>query len=205
MYGVMGNMKKTDSRTVHYNWKVRIGSPRELVWELRQFLDGKGYRFDDSYKPLELKRAPIEGTATFESTIEGHRDFPGRSLWRLILGIIFCMTILLIPLGIWLIRKSKHMLSDIISVQVEGEVYRASARTQDPYRAQSEVLDMTGNARILLDAGLKFVRAGKPREVKSEEEWRRMHTEFSQLRDELDKLIPRIALPKAVDNSDKGV
>lgn len=182
-------------------WKVRVGSPRELLWELYQFLAGKGYEFDNPYEPLELKQAPIEGTATFESSIEGHRDFHGRSLWRLIVGIIFCMTIILIPLGIWLIKKSKHTLSDIFRLQVEGEAYRATARTQDPHRPQSEVQDIASNARITLDAELRLIRAGKLKEVKTKPEWEKLQTEFDQLRDELNKLIPKIALPKAIDNS----
>lgn len=142
-------------------WKVRVGSPRELVWELYQFLAGKGYEFDNPYEPLELRQAPIEGTATFESSIEGHRDSPGRSLWRLILGIIFCITIILIPLGIWLIKKSKYLLSDIVRLQIEGEAYRATARTQDAHRPQSEVQDIASSARIILDAELRFIRAGQ--------------------------------------------
>jgi len=175
-----------------------VGSPRELLWELYQFLAGRGYEFASPYEPLQLEQAPIEGTATFESSIEGHRDFHGRSSWRLIL----CITILLIPLGIWLIKKSKHMLRDVLTLQVEGEAYRASARTQDPHHPQSEVQDIASSARIILDANLRFIRAGKLKEVKTKSEWERLQTEFDQLRGELDKLIPKIALPKAISDSE---
>lgn len=196
-------MKKGNVPLLQNRWKVRVGSPRELVWELYQFLASKGYKFDYPYKEMELKQSPIEGTATFGTSIEGHREIPGRSLWRLIVGIFLCITILLVPLGIWLIRKSKHVLSNIFRLQVEGEAYRASARTQDPHRPQSEVLDIASNARIMLDTELKFTRAGKVKEVKKKErEWETLQTEFNQLRDELDKLIPKIALPKAIDDSD---
>lgn len=194
-------MKKADVRLLHHTWKVRVGSPRELLWELYQFLDAKGFLLCEPYEPLELEQTPIEGTASFESTIKGHRDFPGRSLWRLILGIILCMTILLIPVGIWLIRKSKHILRDLIKLQVEGEAYRASARTQDPHRPQSEVLDIASSARITLDVELRFIRGGKAKTLKNESEWERLQTEFNQFREELDKLIPRIALPQAIDSS----
>jgi len=195
-------MKKGDTPVLQNRWKVRVGSPRELVWELYQFLVGKGYKFEQPYEALELEPTPIEGVAAFRSNLKGHKDFPGRSLWRLILGIILCITILLIPVGICLIKKSKHILSDVFRLSVEGEAYRASARTQDPYRAQSEVLDIASNARITLEAEVRLTRAGKLKKAKNKSEWERLETEFNQLRDELDKLIPKIALPEAIEGSD---
>lgn len=194
-------MKKTDMRALHYGWKVRVGSPRELVWELYQFLASKGFFFDEPYEPLELEPTPIEGAASFRGSIEGHRDFPGRSMWRLILGIILCLTILLIPVGTWLVRKSKHVFSDLFEIQVEGEAYRASARTHEPHHPQSEVLDIASNARITLDARLRFIRGGKLKRVKNESQLKRLEGVFAELRNELDRLIPKIALPVATDES----
>jgi len=193
-------VKKGDSPLLQNRWKVRVGSPRELGWELYQFLAGKGYSFEHPYETLELSPAPIEGVATFKTTLEGHKDYPGRSLWRLILGIVLCMTILLIPVGIWLIRKSKHLLVDVFRLNVEGETYRASARTQDPYRAQSEVLDIASDARITLEAEVRFMRAGKIKTMKNKSELERLQTEFNQLGGELNKLIPKIALPKVIED-----
>lgn len=194
-------MKKADLHPLRHRWNVRVGSPRELVWELYQFLDSKGFEFDNTYTPLKMEDTPIEGTATFQSKIEGHRDFPGRSLWRLIVGIILCITVLLIPVGIWLIRKSKHTFSDIFRLNVEGEAYRASARSQGPYHSQSEVLDIASSARIILDAEMKFTRAGSIKEVPNNElEQRRLQIDFDQLRDDLDELIPKITLPKVTNH-----
>jgi len=164
-------MKNDGVAMLQNRWKVRVGSPRELLWELYQFLVGKGYMLSSPYKPLKLKEAPIEGTATSQSSLEGHRDFHGRSFWRLILGIIFCIMIILIPLGLRLIRKSKHTFSHVFILQVEGESYRATARTQDPYQPQSEVQDIASSARIMLDAELRFMRGGKLKKVKSKSEW----------------------------------
>jgi len=196
-------MKKDDSHPLQNRWKVRVGSPRELVWELHQFLVCRGYKCEyPNEEALELKPTPIEGVATFGSRLEGHKDFSGCSLWRLILGIILCITILLIPVGIWLIKKSKYILSNVIKLNVETETYRASARTQDPYRAQSEVLDIASDARITLEAEVILIRAGKMKKVKNKSEIERLGTEFAQLGDELDKLIPKIALPKTTEGSD---
>lgn len=194
-------MKRSDSPLLQKRWKTRVGSPRELVWELHQFLVSKGYKCEyPNEEALELKQTPIEGVATFGSRLEGHKDFPGRSLWRLILGIILCFTVLLIPVGIWLIRKSKYAFRDTFKLSVEAETYRASARTQDPHRAQSEVLDIASNARITLEAEVTRIRAGKTKKVENKSESERLEAEFAQLGDELDKLIPRIALPKAIED-----
>ena len=193
-------MKKGDSPLLQNRWKVRVGSARKLVWELYQFLVGMGYKCEQPYEALELKPTPIEGVATFECNLEGHKDFPQRSLWRLILGIILCFTILLIPVGVWLIKKRKYVFRDTFKLSVEGEAYRASARTQDPYRAQSEVLDIASNARIILEAEATLIRAGKTKKVENKSERERLEAEFAQLGDELDKLIPKIALPKATED-----
>lgn len=184
---------------LQYKWKGRVGSPRELVWELYQFLAEKVYTLEHGYEALRLEKTPIEGVATFTRSIKGHRDFPGRSLWRLIVGIILCFTILLIPIGWWLIRSRKFVLIHVITMNIEGETYRASARTQDPYHAQSEVLDIVSNARIRLEGTAIIRRAGRVKEA-GELERGKLEAEFRQLCEALGKLMPKIALPEAIEH-----
>lgn len=182
-------------------WKVRVGSARELVWDLYKFLDDRGYRHHQPYEALALEPTPIEGVATFKTSFRGYKDFPRRSLWRLIVGIVLCLTVLLIPLGIWLIRKSKYILMHFFELSIDGESYRAGARTQDPHRPQSEVLDMASDARITLGAYVMRIRLGKTKLVHNKLEEEKLAAEFDQLSKELDKLIPKIEIPKAVEDS----
>ena len=183
---------------LQYSWKVRVGSPRELTWELYQFLVERGYKSEHGHEALRLEETPIEGVATFAESLQGRKDFRGRSLWRLIVGVILCLTIVLVPIGWWLIKKSKHVLSYIITVNIEGETYKASARTQDPYRAQSEVLDVASNARIRLEGTATVSRAGRLKEA-GELERQKLETELQKLREALDQLIPKIILPEATE------
>lgn len=203
--GKIKEMKKGGRAALQKRWKCRVGSPRELVWELHQFLTDKGYKLRP-YEALDLHPAPIEGVATFETSLQGHYDVRWNSWWRLILGVVLFFTILLIPIGIWLIKTSSCMLSHVFKLHVEGETFRASARTQDPYRAQSEVLDIATNGRITLEAELLVTQARETKRAGSKSgrdrlEWDRVEGEFDQLAHELDKLIPKIVLPEAIEDS----
>jgi hypothetical protein len=194
-------MKKDNSPPLSKRWKPRVGSARELVWELHQFLADRDYECSPTYKALKLEPTPIEGVATFKTSFTGYKNFPRRSLWRLIVGIILCLTVLLIPLGIRLIRKSKYIFRHSFELSVDGESYRAGARTQDPHRPQSEVLDMASDARITLRAEVTRIRLGKIKVVKNKSEKEKLAAEFNQLSKELDRLIPKIEIPKAVEDS----
>jgi hypothetical protein len=194
-------MKKDNDPLVPKRWKPRVSSASDLVWELYQFLTDRDYECSPSYEALKLEPTPIEGVATFKKSFMGYKDFPRRSLWRLIVGIVLCLTVLLIPLGIWLIRKSKYILRHSFELSVDGESYRAGARTQDPHRPQSEVLDMASDARITLRAEVMRIRLGKIKVVKNKLETEKLAAEFVQLGKELDRLIPKIEIPKAVEDS----
>ena len=199
------SMKKRDSAMLGARWKVRVGSPRELIWELHQFLIDRGYKSDQPYIPLGIEEAPIEGTAISQRAIEAHRDSYQRSLWLVLLGIILCTTVVLLPFGILLIRLSKYTLSYVFLVQVEGEAYRASARSQDPTRVQSEVVDVASNARIRVTSQVRRARgshdwsSGKILR-RDAPEWAMLEQEFRQIGNELNKLIPKIALPVATED-----
>lgn len=187
-------------RPLEHRWKVRVGSPRELSWELYQSLVEKGYKSERDHEALQLEETPIEGVANFSDRIEVYKEFQGATLWMLILGVILFFTIIFIPFGSWLIRRSAYKFIRDISVNIEGETYRAGARTQDPHRAQSEVLDIVSDARLILKGNVTFRRGtGVKKTAKNEAEWERLGTDFQELCDELDKLIPKITIPETVE------
>ncbi|MFC1980173.1 hypothetical protein ACFLVS_04925 [Chloroflexota bacterium] len=176
-------------------WKVRVGSPRELCWELQRFLEKEGFKSDKLPESLILEPTPIEGHATFSMNIEGYRGIRRSSLWRLILGIILCFTIILIPLGLWLIKESAYELVVKLCLLLEGETFRASARSQDPYKPQSEVMDTVSNARIVIEGDVYKRRGDGKIKSASKPEEQLFDTILSEIKEKLDKLMPRIKLP----------
>ena len=177
---------------------VRVASPRKLYRALDNFLTDHGYKHE--YKPLELGTSPIEGTATFHDSLEGKRDVKRRRRWGLLIaGILLCLLIVFIPIGIKLIKKSGGILRTKIVIEVEGEAYRArGAETEASHKA--EVLDVAADARVTLKAELgraddkdSYAIAEKTKD-KKEIEALKIH--FEGLEKRLGQLLPTIALPE---------
>jgi len=183
-------------------WKVRVGSPGELSWELYQSLVSKGYTAEkiqeNVHEAVKLVETPIEGVANFTDRIEVYKELPIRTIWwMLIMGVILLFTIILFPIGLWLIRRSIYKFIHVITMNIEGETYRAGARTQDPHRAQSEVLDIVSDARIILKGNITLRRlSGVTNTTKNQTEWKRLKADFQELCGELDRLIHKITLPE---------
>lgn len=176
-------------------WKLRIGSPRDLFWELQRFLDKEGFKSDKTFEPLKLEPTPIEGHATFSGNIEGRKNILKSTRWRFVLGIILCFTIILILIGLWLIGKSAYEVTQEVKINLEGETYRASARSQDPYKPQSEVTDTVSNARVLLEGNICRRRGDGKIKSASVLEVQAFDTKVSRIEERLNKLIPSIKLP----------
>ncbi len=181
------------SRT-YAEWKLRIGSPRELFWELQQFLEKEGFGMGEPSEALTLEPTPIEGPATFNKDVEGQRFYSVCIRWMFILGIILCFTIILIPIGIWLIRKSVYDVIQEVRIHVEGETFRASALSQEPHKHQSEVIDTVSNARVSL-VGKVYRKKGDNESKPGESEYQVFEKKLGKIEDKLNTLIPSIKLP----------
>lgn len=181
-----------------------MGSPGALSWELYQYLCEKGYKPEQEheYEALCMEETPIEGVAKFANNLKVVNEFPRKSLLMKIIGFILCLTLILIPLGLWLIRRSKWQFRHIIDVNIEGEAYRAGSRTQDPHRAQSEVLGIVSDARVTLQGHVDISRAGHTKTAKDDVEWGRLKQEFQNIKEAFDSLIPTIIPPEVRESLD---
>ncbi|MBL7165389.1 MAG: hypothetical protein ISS55_02765 [Dehalococcoidales bacterium] len=180
-------------------WDVRTGSPRKLWRSLHDFLEDSGFAHE--YHELLLAESPIEGTATFSDWLVGHKDRQRlSSFWflRILVGTLLCVTILLIPLGMPLIRSRTRMVRTWARISVEGEVYRTRGADMRSSHA-SEVLDVAADARITLD-----ILAGEPDKNSSYEitkptedrgEIKAVRHEFEELQYRVDQLLPGETLP----------
>ena|GEM_PF-3501275 len=180
-------------------WDVRTGSPRKLWRALHDFLDDNGFLHE--YQELRLVDSPIEGTATFSDRLVGRKEHRRpASFWflRVMVGTLLCLTVLLIPLGLPLIRSRTKTVRTWARLAVEGEVYRTRGADMGSTRA-SEVLDVVADARITLD-----IIAGEPSEESDYEidrpaEDRRDITaarrQFEELEYRIDGLLPAQTLP----------
>jgi len=186
-------------------WDVRTGSPRKLWRSLHDFLEDSGFAHE--YHELILAESPIEGTATFSDWLVGHKDRQRLSsfwLLRILVGTLLCVTILLIPLGMPLVRSRTRTVRTWARIGVEGEVYRTRGADMRSSHA-SEVLDVAADARITLDIlGGEPGKAGetgkdsdyeiaKPTEDRGE--IKAVRHEFEELRYRVDQLLPGETLP----------
>jgi hypothetical protein len=190
-------------------WDIRTGSPRKLWRTLHDCLDEGGFEHD--YQELKFVESPIEGTATFSDGMVGSADHERRaSLWlaRTLLGVALCLTILLIPAGLMLIRSRVVSVRTIARVGVEGEVYRTRGGGMTATRAQ-EVLDVAADVRVILE-----VRAGVPgegvydigREVGGGDDLTRLRHTFGELRDGLQgRLLPAAYPSTALQEPNTGL
>jgi len=132
-----------------YRWDVRTGSPRKLWRMMNDLLVDNGYAHKHG-RELKPESGPIEGTATFHDVMSGWKDcaFP-RNQVLFILGILMCLTVILIPLGSYLIRKSNKNFRAGFKLIFHGEVYRTREAGRTNIRAE-EVLNVVADTRIEL-------------------------------------------------------
>lgn len=192
-------MADRQERQFSAKWDVRTGSPRKLWRALHDFLDE--HHFQNDYEELKLEDSPIEGTATFSDWLTGFRDRDEAAplaFLRVGFGVLFCMSLVLIPVGLPLIRSSRRKIRTWATVSVEGEVYRTrGADIQSAHAA--EAIDVVADARITL-----VVIAGEASEsddyemkqpASSRRDSSRLNHDFSLLQHNLDIILPRQTLP----------
>jgi len=198
-------MPETPGVTVlRHSWKLRVGSPGELLWELHQFISGRGYSFDRPYQPLKLEETPIDGMASFAAVLEASRESETSSFWHLALGTLLCFTLVLMPLGLRLIRRSRAIYRHTITLSLEGEAYRSSARASDSRWLQAEMLGVTSNARLTLEATLTRLQAGEAWPVTSGPHWQALVREFEQLTATLSQPLKPVTLPVPAESEAGG-
>ena len=111
---------------------------------------------------------------------------------------MLCLTILLIPFGMSLIRSRTKTVRTSVWRDIEGEVYRTRGAEMRNTHA-SEVFDVVADARITLD-----ILAGEPDEAGNYEiarpttdrgEIAVIRHEFEELQYRVDQLLPGQTLP----------
>ena len=190
-------MADRQERRFSAKWDVRTGSPRKLWRALHDFLDDHGFQHE--YQELRLEDSPIEGTATFSNWLIGFRDRKEASSLAfpiLILGVLLCLTILLIPLGLLLLKNRYRTIRTWATVSAEGEVYRTRGADIQAAHA-AEVLDVVADTRITLD-----ILAGEAdisddyeikRPIRANVEISRLEIDFTELQKNLDSLLQDIS------------
>ena len=175
-------------------WNLRVRSPRELYWKLHEFLDSE--RWEHDYKPLQPKSDAINGSALFSNKLIGKHD--SHPWWRILVGILLCLTIILIPVGRCFFRKQRVE----ITIEVEGESYRARGAEVLTTQAK-EMLDVISDCRVTLklNAG-KVVKRKKTGEeilkpTKSKRKTQELDRKVTALKSKIDKeILPKIELPE---------
>ncbi len=191
-------MSNTKKAQFSIKWDVRTGSPRKLWRALHDFLDDN--RFVHEYEELKPQESPIEGTATFSDTLVGQRNHERQApFWflRILIGVLLCLTILLIPWGLALIRSRLKIVTTWVRIGVEGEVYRARGANINTSHA-AEVLDVVADTRVTLQAwASELIKKGEDeiRLTKDETEIIKLRHEFEELSHSLDELLPQVSLP----------
>jgi len=180
-------------------WDIRTGSPRKLWRALHDFLTENG--FTHEYQELRYSESHIEGTAIFSDRLVGYKDRRRpSSFWflRVMTGILLCLTILLFPFGMSLIRSRTKTVRTSAWIEIEGEVYRTRGAEMRSAHA-SEVFDVIADARITLD-----ILAGEPAETTDHEiavpttdqgEIAVIQREFEELEYRVEQLLPGQTLP----------
>jgi len=197
-------MAKVKKAQFSIKWDVRTGSPRKLWRALHDFLDDNG--FEHKYEELKPEGSPIDGTATFKNYLIGQKDREKRaSFWflRILIGLLLCLTIILIPLGLALIGSSLKTVRTKVRIDVEGEVYRARGADINTSHA-AEVLDVVADTRVTLQAWVGEPIKKKENEIrlaKDEGEITKLRHDFEELSHRLDELLPKVSLPR-VESSD---
>ena len=189
----------TNKTQLSIKWDIRTGSPRKLWRTLHDFLDDNGFAHE--YEELMLSDSPIEGTATFSDWLVGQREHQERaSLWflRTVVGLLLCLTIVLIPVGLALIRSNLKKVRTWIRIGVEGEVYRVRGANRSDTHA-TEFYDVIADVRVTMQvemsALLKKAEGEIERAIESQQDVEDLRYEFKELTDRLDYLLPTVTLP----------
>lgn len=175
-------------------WNLRVRSPRELYWKLHEFLESE--RWEHKYEPLQPKDDAISGSALFSDELKGRHD--SHPWWRILVGILLCLTIILIPVGLCFFRKQRVE----ITIEVEGESYRARG-AEVLTTQEKEMLDVISDCRVTLklNAG-KVVKRKKTGEeiikpTKSKRKTQELDRKVTVLKRKMDKeILPNIMLPE---------
>jgi len=164
-------------KAVIRNWKTRITSPRELIWDLQCFLEEQGFTMDEA-QGLSLDATPISELATFSARLSGKRSYSQSDTGKLIMGILLCLTVLLIPLGIWIVSGSSHKVVEEAIIDIEGEIYRASATKQSASEGLANLVGTISDARITLSGFIAYFsgekQVGEAPKVIRQEYWERL-------------------------------
>ncbi len=173
-------------------WDVRTGSPRKLWRTLHDFLEDNGFRHE--YQELRLEESPIEGTATFSDRLTGYRDRrrpASAQFLRIAGGVLLCLTLLLAPLGMWLLRSRTKIVRTSASVSVEGEVFRTrGANLRSDHAA--EIVDVVADVRVTMEilSGEPDEHPGEIRAALTPRELVMATLEFKELESGLVGLLP---------------
>ncbi len=197
----MINSQETRSPFQH-RWDFRSGSPRKLWRTLHDFLTDTGYEHE--YEELKLEGTPIEGTATFNKTMDSHKDFEqSPRVWLWVIGFMLCITILLTPLGIRLMKASSRTLRTRIRIGIEGEVYRARGSDIQSNHA-AELLGVVADVRLHIELSAGTPLDDTDREIvvmKNKKELKEFNVHFERLTRILDERILEIPLA-SIEKSD---
>jgi hypothetical protein len=152
--------------------------------------------WEHSYEPLKPESDAINGSALFSGKLVGRHD--SHPWWRILVGILLCLTIILIPVGLCFLRKQRVE----VIIEVEGESYRARG-AEVLATQQKEVLDLMSDARVILrlNAG-KVVKSRKTGEevikpTRSKNKTQELYREVTALKRKIDEeILPKIVLPE---------
>lgn len=185
-------MSGQSSGNLTARWDVRTGSPRKLWRTLHDFLDDNGFHHE--YEELRLDESPIEGTATFSDTLTGYRDRTrpaSAQFLRIAGGVLLCLTLLLAPLGMSLLRSRTKTVRTSASVSVEGEVFRTRGANLRTNQAD-EIVDVVADVRITMAilSGEPDEHPGEIRAALAPRELEMATLEFNELESGLTGLLP---------------
>ena len=108
------------------------------------------------------------------------------------------------PMQSLLIRRSRAIYRHTITLSLEGEAYRSSARASDSRWLQAEMLGVTSNARLTLEATLTRLQAGEAWPVTSGPHWQALVREFEQLTAALSQPLKPVTLPVPAESEAGG-
>jgi len=177
---------------------IRTGSPRKLWRHLDDFLVDNKYKTRE-YKELVTKPGDIDGTATFSQKTKGWKEQQRhRPIWMPIVGFLLCLTVILIPIGMDLIKRGTGVLRFVLKLEVEGELYRARG-SATAGTGRSEVLDVVADVRIVVE-GIAGRATNGDIEARYLDitEVMKFNTEIEKLNKGIDELIHRIELPDII-------
>ncbi len=172
---------------------VRANSPRRLYRDLHEFLEENG--FEHEYVPLKAERDAINDVAIFESELVAKRDAQGRDFFNLVFGIVLLLTVVLSPIAILLLERSRYVLRTVAKVEIEGEAYRAKACPQ--LGMYSEIVEIVSDSkiRLYLDSGIADSEYEIARPTRFKPESKRIAEEQELFRSDFEEFLISRTLP----------